>query len=156
MTVESFRSRTLPEEELLDACARLGGGLVAVRSSATAEDLPHASVAGPQDTYLDVEGSDQLIDAVRRSRDSLYSARAVAYRTAAGIDDAAMAAVVQRMVDHRRPKGIADMRINGSATGFRRPLCGVPPRSARHRDDRTPNSPDLHPASRRRDGPGVV
>lgn len=99
LTVESYKSRDLPENELIDAYERLGGGRVAVRSSATAEDLPDASFAGQQDTYLNVEGADPLIEAVRRCWDSLHSARAVAYRAAAGIDDAAMAVVVQRMID---------------------------------------------------------
>ncbi|MGP3964775.1 PEP/pyruvate-binding domain-containing protein [Nonomuraea sp. 3N208] len=99
LTVESFKSRNLPESELIAAYERLGGGRVAVRSSATAEDLPDASFAGQQDTYLNVEGADPLIDAVRRCWDSLHTERAVAYRATVGIDDAAMAVVVQRMID---------------------------------------------------------
>ncbi len=103
LTVESYRSGELPERELVEAYERLGGGRVAVRSSATAEDLPEASFAGQQDTYLDVEGAGELVGAVRRCWDSLFTERAVAYRAtnraAAGIDDAAMAVVVQRMVD---------------------------------------------------------
>ncbi|MEU4515714.1 PEP/pyruvate-binding domain-containing protein [Nonomuraea wenchangensis] len=99
LTVESYRSGEVPERELIDAYERLGGGRVAVRSSATAEDLPEASFAGQQDTYLGVEGAGELVDAVRRCWDSLFTERAVAYRAAAGIDDAAMAVVVQRMVD---------------------------------------------------------
>ncbi|MEU8363852.1 PEP/pyruvate-binding domain-containing protein [Nonomuraea sp. NPDC048882] len=99
LTVESYTSRQLPERELIDAYERLGGGRVAVRSSATAEDLPDASFAGQQDTYLNVEGAGPLLDAVRRCWDSLYTERAVAYRAKAGITDAAMAVVVQRMVD---------------------------------------------------------
>jgi hypothetical protein len=99
LTVESYRSGRLPEKELVEAYERLGGGRVAVRSSATAEDLPEASFAGQQDTYLNVEGPGELIDAVRRCWDSLFTERAVAYRAAAGVDDAAMAVVVQRMID---------------------------------------------------------
>ncbi|MFD9947444.1 PEP/pyruvate-binding domain-containing protein [Nonomuraea sp. NPDC059023] len=99
LTVESYRSGDLPEAELLDAYERLGGGRVAVRSSATAEDLPDASFAGQQDTYLNVEGTGPLLDAVRRCWDSLHTERAVAYRAVAGIDEAAMAVVVQRMID---------------------------------------------------------
>jgi rifampicin phosphotransferase len=80
-----------------------GGGKVAVRSSATAEDLPGASFAGQQDTYLGVEGDDALLDAIRRCWASLWNERAVAYRAANGIDDGsvALAVVVQRMVDAR-------------------------------------------------------
>jgi pyruvate,water dikinase len=87
-----------------DAYARLESGAdgpVAVRSSATAEDLPGASFAGQQDTYLDVAGIDDVLDAVQRCWASLWTDRAVAYRAAQGIDGAgvALAVVVQRMVD---------------------------------------------------------
>ncbi|WP_210481738.1 PEP/pyruvate-binding domain-containing protein [Naasia sp. SYSU D00948] len=87
-----------------DAYARLvsgGDGRVAVRSSATAEDLPGASFAGQQDTYLDVTGIDDVLDAVQRCWASLWTDRAVSYRAAQGIDGAgvALAVVVQRMVD---------------------------------------------------------
>ena len=87
-----------------DAYARLESGTdgpVAVRSSATAEDLPGASFAGQQDTYLNVTGIDDVLDAVQRCWASLWTDRAVAYRAAQGIDGAAvaLAVVVQRMVD---------------------------------------------------------
>ncbi|GAA5120996.1 PEP/pyruvate-binding domain-containing protein [Pseudonocardia adelaidensis] len=74
---------------------------VAVRSSATAEDLPWASFAGQQDTYLNVVGADAVLDAVRRCWASLWTERAVSYRETQGIDHAAVqiAVVVQRMVD---------------------------------------------------------
>jgi rifampicin phosphotransferase len=74
---------------------------VAVRSSATAEDLAHASFAGQQDTYLNVVGSAALLDAVRRCWASLWTDRAVSYRNANGIDHSgvALAVVVQRMID---------------------------------------------------------
>jgi rifampicin phosphotransferase len=74
---------------------------VAVRSSATAEDLAFASFAGQQDTYLNVVGSAALLDAVRRCWASLWNDRAVSYRNANGIDhrSVALAVVVQRMVD---------------------------------------------------------
>ncbi len=74
---------------------------VAVRSSATAEDLPGASFAGQQDTYLNIVGTEALLDAVRRCWASLWTDRAVAYRDTAGIDQhtVALAVVVQKMVD---------------------------------------------------------
>jgi pyruvate,water dikinase len=53
---------------------------VAVRSSATAEDLPDASFAGQQETYLNMRGADQVFDAVRKCWASLYGARAIFYR----------------------------------------------------------------------------
>ena len=76
-------------------------GPVAVRSSATAEDLPDASFAGQQDTYLNVAGIEDVLDAVHRCWASLWTDRAVAYRAAQGIDGSgiALAVIVQRMVD---------------------------------------------------------
>lgn len=74
---------------------------VAVRSSATAEDLPSASFAGQQDTYLNVVGAAAVVEAVRDCWASLWTDRAVSYRATRGIDPAAvaLAVVVQRMVD---------------------------------------------------------
>jgi pyruvate,water dikinase len=74
---------------------------VAVRSSATAEDLPFASFAGQQDTYLNIIGPDALLVAVRNCWASLWTDRAVAYRAALGIapHEVALAVVIQRMVD---------------------------------------------------------
>ncbi|MDO5082973.1 MAG: PEP/pyruvate-binding domain-containing protein [Arachnia propionica] len=84
--------------EILAATARLGGP-VAVRSSATAEDLPEASFAGQQETVLGVVGDD-VIAAVERCWTSLWGERAVAYRAEQGIDDTdvSIAVVVQRMI----------------------------------------------------------
>ena len=103
---ERLRSTAVPRrvaDAALKAYDALGGGAVAVRSSATAEDLPGASFAGQQDTYLGIEGHDALLDAVRRCWASLWNERAVAYRAANGIDDGsvALAVVVQRLVDAR-------------------------------------------------------
>ncbi|MFD0479122.1 PEP/pyruvate-binding domain-containing protein [Nonomuraea thailandensis] len=88
-------------QAIIGAYARLGGGPVAVRSSATAEDLPGAAFAGQQDTYLNVVGERALLDAVRRCWGSLWTERAVAYRARLGIDDAGVriAVVVQSMVE---------------------------------------------------------
>lgn len=74
---------------------------VAVRSSATAEDLPSASFAGQQDTYLNVFGPEAVLDAVLRCWASLWTDRAVTYRAANGVDHRSvqLAVVVQRMVD---------------------------------------------------------
>lgn len=88
--------------EIADAYAPLGEDVpVAVRSSATAEDLPEASFAGQQDTYLNVRGLDDLLLAVRDCWASLWTARALAYRARQGMDPAAvsLAVVVQHMVD---------------------------------------------------------
>ncbi|MEU7816502.1 PEP/pyruvate-binding domain-containing protein [Pseudonocardia sp. NPDC049154] len=96
---EAVRSAPVPAE-LAAKIRALADGPVAVRSSATAEDLPDASFAGQQDTFLDVEGPEAVLDAVRRCWASLWTDRAVAYRAANGIDDraVALAVVVQRMV----------------------------------------------------------
>lgn len=74
---------------------------VAVRSSATAEDLPSASFAGQQDTYLNIVGAEAVLDAVRRCWASLWTDRAVTYRATNGVDHRAvrLAVIVQRMVD---------------------------------------------------------
>jgi phosphohistidine swiveling domain-containing protein len=88
------------EAALRDAYAAMGGGPVAVRSSATAEDLPFASFAGQQDSFMDVAGADAVVEAVRRCWASLWTDRAVAYRTANGImhREVSLAVVVQQMV----------------------------------------------------------
>jgi pyruvate,water dikinase len=72
----------------------------AVRSSATAEDLPDASFAGQQDTYLNIRGADALLDAVRRCWVSLFTDRAVLYRARSGFGHRGvkLSVVVQRMV----------------------------------------------------------
>jgi len=86
--------------EISSAYAELGGGAVAVRSSATAEDLPGAAFAGQQDTFLNVVGEETVIKAVADCWASLWTDRAIAYRRRQGIDphEVAIAVVVQRMV----------------------------------------------------------
>lgn len=84
----------------LSAPAGGRGISVAVRSSATAEDLPGASFAGQQATFLNVCGEEDLLDAVRRCWASLWTTRAIAYRLRNNIDqnEVAMAVVVQELV----------------------------------------------------------
>ena len=101
-----FRSGTLPvsiEAELAQAYERLGGGdaSVAVRSSATAEDLASASFAGQQETYLNIRGLNALTRAVIDCWASLWTARAMAYRTREGVapDEVMLAVVIQLMVE---------------------------------------------------------
>lgn len=74
---------------------------VAVRSSGTAEDLAGASFAGLHDTYLDIRGSNGLLDAVRRCWASMWTARATSYRATRGFDQATarIAVVVQSMIE---------------------------------------------------------
>ena len=88
--------------EIAAAYTGLGADVpVAVRSSATAEDLPEASFAGQQDSYLNVHGLEDLLAAVRDCWASLWTARAMAYRARQGIDPAtvSLAVVVQQLVD---------------------------------------------------------
>ena len=91
------------QDAIVAAYEQLGEGAamdVAVRSSATAEDLPDASFAGQQETYLNVRGRAALLDACRRSFASLYTDRAISYRTDKGFahTDIALSIGVQRMV----------------------------------------------------------
>ncbi|NLH18169.1 MAG: hypothetical protein GX455_16455, partial [Phycisphaerae bacterium] len=88
------------QSEIGKHLAGLGPGLVAVRSSATAEDLPDRSSAGQYESILDVEGIDACLDAVRRCWASLWTDRAYVYRKANGIDHsvAKMAVIVQKMI----------------------------------------------------------
>jgi phosphoenolpyruvate synthase/pyruvate phosphate dikinase len=89
------------ETAITRALERLGqGAACAVRSSATAEDLPTASFAGQQDSYLNVVGAAAILEHVRRCWASLFTERAVAYRLHSGFDQRAvqMGVVVQRMV----------------------------------------------------------
>lgn len=87
--------------QILAAYADLGGSAVAVRSSATAEDLPEMSFAGQQDTYLNVVGDDSLLRAVIDCWSSLWTARAISYRTRNRVPhtDVSLAVVVQVMVE---------------------------------------------------------
>ncbi|MDE0017610.1 MAG: PEP-utilizing enzyme [Candidatus Poribacteria bacterium] len=86
--------------EIRTARAKLQTATVAVRSSATAEDLAEASFAGQQDTFLNV-ASDELLDAIQGCWASLWSERAIAYRQTQGISDEglAMAVVIQEMCE---------------------------------------------------------
>jgi pyruvate,water dikinase len=99
----AFAAGEIPAETtaaLRAAYGALGAGPVAVRSSATAEDLPDLSFAGQQDTYLNVLGEEQLLAAVTRCWGSLWTARAIGYRARNGIPQlsTALAVVVQRLV----------------------------------------------------------
>jgi rifampicin phosphotransferase len=101
---ELFRGHPVPAATagaIAAAYAGLGDNVaVAVRSSATVEDLPGMSAAGQQDTYLNIRGEDAVLDAVRRCWASLWSARAIGYRADRGIGpgDVSIAVVVQQLV----------------------------------------------------------
>ncbi len=100
----AFENLTIPDglaDKISKAYADLGGGPVAVRSSATAEDLVGAAFAGQQDSYLNVVGDTAVLDAVRRCWGSLWTERALAYRRHQQIESGNLqiAVVVQQMVE---------------------------------------------------------
>jgi pyruvate, water dikinase len=86
--------------EIKEAYKKMGEGLVAVRSSATAEDLPDASFAGQQSTFLNVQGDTNVVSAVKSCWASLFNARAIFYRAEQKYDhfQVGIAVPVQRMV----------------------------------------------------------
>ena len=92
---------------------------VAVRSSATAEDLPEASFAGQQETFLNIHGEEELLDASRRCYASLFTDRAISYRTEKGFDHlkVALSIGVQKMVRSDRA-GSGVMFSIDTETGF--------------------------------------
>ena len=98
-----FEAGDLPSSvvnQIREGYAAIGYGRVAVRSSATAEDLPIGSFAGQQESFLDIGDPATLLDAVRRCWASAWSARALVYRARLGFPtDVAVAVVVQRMVN---------------------------------------------------------
>ena len=113
------------EDAIRRAYAELGKRLdgknpsVAVRSSATAEDLPEASFAGQQETYLNVEGPDDLLEAVRKCFASLFTDRAITYRIHHGFEheQVALSVAVQQMV--RSDRGAAGVAFTiDTETGF--------------------------------------
>lgn len=97
-----FHDGAMPQEvsdAIKTAYAGLGNISVAIRSSATAEDLPGASFAGQQDTYLNIQGENEVLAAVKRCWASLWTARAIAYRVKNDIkqETVALAVVVQKL-----------------------------------------------------------
>ena len=111
------------EKQIRDEYERVAGASpasFAVRSSATAEDLPDASFAGQQETYLNIRGVENILDAVRRVFASLYNDRAIAYRVHKGFShsEVSISAGVQRMV--RSDLGAAGVMFTmDTESGFR-------------------------------------
>lgn len=110
------------EKQIRQSYAELdadGNGSFAVRSSATAEDLPDASFAGQQETFLNVAGIDDVLDKIRHVFASLYNDRAISYRVHKGYAhaDVALSAGIQRMV--RSDKGSAGVMFTlDTESGF--------------------------------------
>jgi pyruvate,water dikinase len=95
------------EMEIRKAYRELGNGkevFVAIRSSATAEDMPDASFAGQQDTYLNIKGEDLVVEKVKACWGSLFTPRAIYYRVQKGYrhEDVSIAVVVQKMVNSEK------------------------------------------------------
>src|SRR6185295_494877 len=101
--------------EILDRYEQMGRGAVAVRSSATAEDLAAASMAGQCETFLNIRGEDELIEAVRNCWASLHTERIHAYLREHGIEHSlvAMAVVVQRLA----PADVAGVLFTADPSG---------------------------------------
>lgn len=100
---EIILSASFPQElqaEIVDAYHKLGGGDVAVRSSATAEDLPDASFAGQQETYLNVSGNYHILESVKKCFASLFTDRAISYRVDKGFSqfNVYLSVGIQKMV----------------------------------------------------------
>lgn len=109
------------EDQILSAYGELGNSSsVAVRSSATAEDLPEASFAGQQESFLNVSGEQAVLDSVKKVFASLYNDRAISYRVHQGFDhsEVALSAGIQRMV--RSDTGAAGVMFTmDTESGFR-------------------------------------
>jgi pyruvate,water dikinase len=102
---KSFLTASIPSDvasAIVGAYDDLSGRepAVAVRSSATAEDLPEASFAGQQESYLNVSGAENVLEATKKCWSSLWTARAISYRARQGVDtkSVALAVVVQKLV----------------------------------------------------------
>lgn len=121
--IETPLTATL-EKEVREAFTTLSSGnadiAVAVRSSATAEDLPDASFAGQQETFLNIRGIDNILIAIKEVFASLFNDRAIAYRVHQGFDHkiVALSAGIQRMV--RSETGAAGVMFTlDTESGFR-------------------------------------
>ncbi|WP_300918822.1 pyruvate, water dikinase, partial [Helicobacter rodentium] len=115
-----LREEILEAYKILSAEYKMEEADVAVRSSATAEDLPDASFAGQQDTYLSVQGQTELIHYVKSCFASLFTDRAVSYRASRGFDHfkVALSVGVQKMV--RSDKGSSGVMFSiDTETGFK-------------------------------------
>jgi len=106
-------------QEIKNAYKKLGRGLVAVRSSATAEDLPEASFAGQQSTFLNIQGEDEVVSAVKKCWASLFEPRAIYYREQYGFDHfkVGIAVPVQKMVQSQTSGVIFTIEPITSDTG---------------------------------------
>ncbi len=158
VTTDAFRQGMDPTlgQEITTAYEALGAGPVAVRSSATAEDLPEASFAGQQGSYLNISGADAVIEAVRACWQSLYTERAVASRRDRDIPDSAVAReygipAVVGVKDATRLLREGEMiEVDGGTGEVRRVATPRPPAQV------TPNTSETKVTAARRLGPDNV
>ena len=109
------------EKEIVAAYAKMKNAAVAVRSSATAEDLINASFAGAQDTYLNIKGKENLLRAIKLVYASLFTSRAIAYRHDQKIDFSKMAISVGVQPMVRSDKGVSGVMFTlDTESGFDR------------------------------------
>ncbi len=117
---ENLKTEILEAYYELSSKTNLPEAYVAVRSSATAEDLPNASFAGQQESYLMVHGAAELLDTIKRAFASLFTTRAISYREDMGFDhfQVALSVGVQQMVrSDNSSSGV--MFTLDTETGFR-------------------------------------
>jgi len=98
----SYTNQIVSEEVLKLISAGRELAIVAVRSSATTEDLPTASFAGQQASFLNVKGQKELLDSIKKCWASLYEPRAIFYRAKHGFGRASIAVIVQRMINSEK------------------------------------------------------
>jgi pyruvate,water dikinase len=100
--IQSYKIMSTTDAIELNSHEIKEASLVAVRSSATAEDLPTASFAGQQATFLNVTGEKNLIESIMKCWASLYEPGAIFYRAKHGISKASIAVIVQKMIDSKK------------------------------------------------------
>ncbi len=102
----SYSNQIISEQALKLISAGREMALVAVRSSATAEDLPTASFAGQQASFLNMKGVKDVVDSVKKCWASLYEPRAIFYRVKQGVSSVSISVIVQRMVYSTEKSGV--------------------------------------------------
>lgn len=100
--IEAYKNLSERDESQLKPSKERDPLIVAVRSSATAEDLPTASFAGQQASFLNVKGEKDLIESIRKCWASLFEPRAIFYRAKHGFSKASIAIIVQKMINSEK------------------------------------------------------
>ena len=100
--IEAYKNLSEQDESQLESSRERDPLIVAVRSSATAEDLPTASFAGQQASFLNVKGEKDLIESIRKCWASLFEPRAIFYRAKYSFSKASIAVIVQKMINSEK------------------------------------------------------